>query len=196
MLHAPWIEGARALWSAVLNRYLEEFPSLWYLSDHSSWVPHSYWWILFSITSLFHRIVAEESKANGKWNGMDPVTKRICGKVGTNHLFPKFLPQPFDFHPSCMDFGIWRHERKPPSLPPRLASHTITVVMLDEGQVVCKGIHCCALLYSYHNISPARVVFSLEFNVNPVIHSKRSSFKRMMVERHLDLLFLIFRTNF
>lgn len=152
MLHAPWIEGARALWSAVLNRYLEEFPSLWYLSDHSSWVPHNHWWIFFPITSLYHRIAAEESKANGKWNEMDPVTQRICGKVRSNPLFLKLLPQPFDLHPSCMNFVIWRRERKPPSLPPTLASHTMAIFLLDEGQAVWKRSHCCTLLYSYHNI--------------------------------------------
>lgn len=69
MLHAPWKEGARALWSAVLNRYLEEFPSLWYLSDHSSWVPHSYWQIFFLLPLCIIGLL--QRKARQMANGME-----------------------------------------------------------------------------------------------------------------------------
>lgn len=151
----------------------------------------------FPITSLHHRIVAEKSKANGTWNGMDPVTQRICGKTRTNYLFPKLLPQPFDFHSSCMGFVIWSHL-------PFLLHWPVTLGLSScwmRGKWSGKGVtvvHYSIPIVTFWGLflSLTRVVFRQECNISLVIHSTGSSFKRMMVEKHLDLLFLIFRTNF
>lgn len=102
MLHAPWIEGARARWSAVLNRYLEEFPSLWYLSDHSSWVPHSHWWIFFLLPLCIIGLL--QRKAKQMANGME-WTQSHRGYVIKSGLIIYFL----NFCHSHLTFilGIW-----------------------------------------------------------------------------------------
>ena len=122
-----------------------------------------------SIFSLHCRIAAQESKANSKLNEMNPVTKRIYGKVKTNPLFPKFLTLPLDFPPSYMNFVIWRPMTKLPSVLPTLVCHTVAVFLLHKEKMVWKRSQCLLHIRLFPIItllvlflSPAIVVFSQE----------------------------------